>query len=235
MAERVDVDRLVDEAWPAWERRAFEGWIMRWAGGVTKRANSVLALAEPSDPEAAITVAEGFYAARGAPCVFSVGPGAPPALDGALVARGYALVDPTVVMAGAVTGEPAHPVRVAAEPWPGWLEAWWSVDGRHATGREAARRICTGVPAWYAAVEEDGVPVAVGRGVPQGGTLGVYCMATLPSARRRGLARSVLRALARHAGSGSAYLVVTARNTAARALYRSEGLTERGAYHYRVR
>jgi ribosomal protein S18 acetylase RimI-like enzyme len=90
------------------------------------------------------------------------------------------------------------------------------------------------VPAWYAAVEEDGVPVAVGRGVPQGDTLGVYCMATLPAARRRGLARSVLRALVRQCGGSSAYLVVTARNQGARALYGSEGLAVKGEYHYRV-
>ncbi|GAA2795619.1 hypothetical protein GCM10020219_078620 [Nonomuraea dietziae] len=76
--------------------------------------------------------------------------------------------------------------------------------------------------------------MAVGRGVPQGDTLGIYCMATRPGARRRGLARSVLRALIRHAGLASAYLVVTEGNVGARNLYRGEGFEPRGAYHYRV-
>ncbi|MFC5814300.1 GNAT family N-acetyltransferase [Nonomuraea harbinensis] len=234
----MDVDLLVDGAWPAWERRVLGGWVLRYAGGVTKRANSVLAVGEPPVPDdlfAAIGVAEEFYAERGAPCAFSIGAGAPPGLDRALDARGYALVDPTVVMSGTISGEPAVPVRVEPRPWRGWLEAWWEVDGRYGTGLEAAERIVTGVPALYAAVEEDGAPVAVGRGVPQGDTLGVYCMATLPSARRRGLARAVLRALAVESGVRSAYLVVTERNTAARNLYRSEGLERKGGYHYRVR
>lgn len=231
----MDADLLVDEAWPAWERREAGGWVLRYAGGVTKRANSVLALGEPDDLDAAISAAEAFYAERGAPCAFSIGAGAPPGLDGALEARGYALVDPTVVMAGAISGRPSVPVRVEERPWRGWLETWWAVDGRRSTGPEAAERILTGVPALYVAVEEDGIPVAVGRGVPQGGTLGIYCMATLPEARRRGLGRAVLRALAVESGMPGAYLVVTERNTAARALYRSEGLEPKGGYHYRIR
>ncbi len=222
-------------AWPAFEQRSHDGWILRHAGGVTKRANSVLPLGSPADLGGAIEAAEAFYAGKELRSVFSIGPGAPPDLDGELAGRGYELVDPTVIMAGPITSAPAHEVRVEGRPWRAWLETWWAVDGRYGTGLEEAERICTGVPAWYAAVEEDGVPVAVGRGVPQGDTLGVYCMATLPEARRRGLARSVLRALARQAGTASAYLGVTAGNKGARALYGSEGLAVKGDYHYRVR
>ncbi|MGN9785465.1 GNAT family N-acetyltransferase [Nonomuraea sp. ZG12] len=232
----MDFDLLVHEAWPAYEQRPHDGWVLRHAGGVTKRANSVLPLGSPADLAGAIAEAETFYARRGLPCVFSIGPGATPGLDGELAARGYQVVDPTVIMAGPVVREPVlDKVRVEERPWLGWLETWWAVDGRYGSGLAEAERICTGVPAWYAAVEEDGVPVAVGRGVPQGDMLGVYCMATLPSARRRGLARSVLRALVRHFDGTSAYLVVTSRNQGARALYGSEGLAVKGEYHYRAR
>ncbi|MDA0632456.1 GNAT family N-acetyltransferase [Nonomuraea sp. MCN248] len=230
----MDADLLVHEAWPAWERRALGGWVLRYAGGVTKRANSVLATGPADDPDAAIAAAEAFYAERGAPCVFSVGAAAPPGLDRALDARGYALVDPTVVMAGAIRGEPSTRVRIEPRPWRGWLETWWRVDGGRAGGLEAAERILTGVPALYAAVEEGGVPVAVGRGVPQGDTLGIFCVATVPAARRRGLARAVLRALAAESGAPGAYLAVTERNAAARALYESEGLEPKGRYYYRA-
>ncbi|MGW3343617.1 GNAT family N-acetyltransferase [Nonomuraea rubra] len=233
----MDFDRLVHEAWPAYEQRPHDGWVLRWAGGVTKRANSVLATSPPADLDGAIRAAEAFYGERGQRCVFSVGVGAPPGLDEELERRGYELVDPTLVMAGTPKGEHAREVRVEERPWPGWLETWWAVDGRYGSGLEEAGRICAGVPAWYAAYEEDGVPLAVGRAVPQGDTLGIYCMATLPEARRRGLARTVLRALVARAGegSGSAYLVVTAGNTGAQALYRSEGFEIAGRYHYRVR
>ncbi|TDB96383.1 N-acetyltransferase [Nonomuraea longispora] len=208
--------------------------MLRYAGGVTKRANSVLPLHAPADLGAAIEAAEAFYDTRGQRCVFSLGPAAGPGLDEELERRGYGLVDPTVIMAGTPGHGPAYKVRIEDRPWQGWLETWWAVDGRYGAGLSDAERICTGVPAWYAAYEEDGVALSVGRGVPQGDVLGVYCMATLPGARRRGLARAVLRALVRHAGTGSAYLVTTARNEQAQALYRGEGFEITGRYHYRV-
>ncbi|MEV4468035.1 GNAT family N-acetyltransferase [Nonomuraea sp. NPDC049504] len=230
----MDVDLLVHEAWPAFEVRAYDGWLLRHAGGVTKRANSVLALDRPSDLDRAISAAEDFYRERGRRCFFSMGPGTMPGLDEELGRRGYEVVDPTVVMSGTPKGEPAPEIRVEERPWPGWLETWWAVDGRYADGLAVAERICTGVPALYAAYEEGGRALAVGRAVPQGDTLGVYCMATLPGARRRGLARTVLRALVAHAGGGEAYLVVTAQNAGAQSLYRSEGFTATGRYHYRA-
>lgn len=232
----MNFDLLVHEAWPAYEQRSHDGWVLRHAGGVTKRANSVLALGAPADLDAAIEAAESFYGERGQRCTFSIGPETLRGLDGELERRGYELVDPTVIMAGTPEAEPQGPsVRIEDRPWKEWLETWWSVDGRYGTGFEEAERICVGVPAWYAAVEEDGVPVAVGRAVPQGDVAGVFCMATLPRARRRGLARTVLRGLARHTGARSAYLVTTASNVAAQALYRGEGFETVGRYHYRVR
>ncbi|WP_431896103.1 GNAT family N-acetyltransferase [Nonomuraea sp. bgisy101] len=230
----MDFDRLVDEAWPALERVELDGWTLRHAEGVTKRANSVLVTGTPADLGGAIESAEAFYADRGLPAVFSLGSRAA-ALDPVLEERGYRLVDPVLVMvASSSPGPAAHEVRIEDAPWQGWLESWWAVDGRYGEGMEAAEKICTGVPAWYAAVEEDGVALAVGRGVPQGDTLGVYCMATLPQARRRGLARSVLRALVRHAGLASSYLVTKADNAAGVEFYRGEGFADAGGYHYRV-
>ncbi|MEV1244164.1 GNAT family N-acetyltransferase [Nonomuraea sp. NPDC049750] len=232
----MDFDLLVHEAWPAYEQRTYDGWILRYAGGVTKRANSVLPLGRPADLTGAIEAAEAFYAEKGQRSVFSVGMGAMPGLDDELSARGYETVDPTVIMVGGGgVSQAVHPVRVEERPWPGWLETWWAVDGRYVEGVEVAERICRGVPALYAAVEEDGQAVAVGRGVPQGETIGIYCMATSPQARRRGLARSVLRALVRRSGARTAYLVTTAPNEAAQALYRSEGFETRARYHYRAK
>ncbi|MFI6786758.1 GNAT family N-acetyltransferase [Nonomuraea sp. NPDC050383] len=232
----MDFDRLVHEAWPAFERQSYGDWILRYADGVTKRANSVLPLGRPADLGAAIGAAEEFYTARGTRTAFSMGSGAVPELDAELDRRGYEVVDPTAVMArSGDTPGPAHRVRIEEHPWRAWVDTWWAVDGRYAEGRQAAERICAGVPAWYAAVEEDGVPLAVGRAVPQGDTLGIFCMATLPEARRRGLGRSVLRALLLKGGSRPAYLVVTRRNETAQALYASEGFTFRQGYHYRVR
>ncbi|WP_214412485.1 GNAT family N-acetyltransferase [Sphaerisporangium fuscum] len=237
-----DFDGLVHRAWPAPYQEEHDGWILRHADGVTKRANSVLPSGSPADLDKAIGAAESFYAGRGLPCVFSIGPGAPEGLDESLAARGYRLVDETSFMVASIEEEIApsgHEVTIAGQPSEEWLATWWAVDGRFGTdGLAAAERILRGVPARYAAVERDGEPVAVGRSVLQGTTLGIYCMATLPTARRHGLARGVLRALladGRARGARDAYLVVVASNSSAQALYEGEGFRPAGGYHYRVR
>ncbi|GGO03786.1 acetyltransferase [Microbispora rosea subsp. aerata] len=239
--DKSQFDLLVDQGWPAPGRVVDGGWVYRHAGGVTKRANSVLALRECADLPGAIDRAERFYAGIGQPCVFSIGMGATPGLDEELGRRGYRLVDPTLVMARPLTGdESGSGAPVEDQPSERWLRTWWSVDGgRHrAVGDVPARtwgeRILAGVPAGYVHLDE----VAVGRGVPQGRWLGVYCMAVEPHARRRGLGAAVLRTLlawGRRRGATSAYLVVTEANSGARALYEREGFTVAGRYHYRVR
>nr|WP_245966936.1 GNAT family N-acetyltransferase [Sphaerisporangium album] len=214
---------------------------------MTKRANSVLPLGEPEDVDQAIDAAERFYAERGLPCVFSMGPGAPASLDERLEARGYRVVDRTTYLTASLDGplaedsEETAPARVGLyeEPSPEWLAAWWAVDGRYdGEGLPCATRILRGVPATYADVRQGGRALAVGRSVLQGDTLGIYCMATLPEARRRGLAGAVLRTLTadgRARGAVRAYLVVIASNAPAIALYTRHGFTPTGGYHYRVR
>jgi len=235
-------DRLVDQAWPTIHRVEVGGWILRAADGVTKRANSVLPLGEREDQEAAVEAAEKFYADRGLPCVFSMGAGATPGLDALLETRGYRVVDPTLIMTADLGEAPAEGVdapregvELAEAPSRAWLDAWWSVDGRLG-GEElaTATRILNGVPATYAALGEE----AVGRGVVQGEWFGIYAMAVLPHARRRGHGRKVLSALLSHArkqGTQRAYLVVVESNTAARTLYERQGFTVSGRYHYRTR
>ncbi|MGH3390190.1 MAG: GNAT family N-acetyltransferase [Actinomadura sp.] len=227
-------DRLVDEAWPATYVENVGGWRLRFADGVTKRANSVWPAAEPGGIDGAITAVEHFYAERGLPAVFSLSAEArPEGLDGLLAARGYEIVDPTLIMTAELPGEAVRDVEIADVPSAEWLDLWWLVDGRYGLGLGTATDIMTGVPAWYASTGD-----AVGRGVPQGDWMGIYCMAVAPHARRRGLARNVLHALlglGREHGARKAYLSVTAHNTAARALYASAGFEVAGGYHYRVR
>jgi len=235
----MNIQKLVHEQWPAREVCPSHGWLLRYTGGVTKRANSVYPLGEPDDLDAAVAAAEAFYRARGEPAVFSLDDAASAGLDAELAARGYTVADPTLVLTRPLDGAwdpPAHPVALSGVPSDGWLECWWAVDGRGGDVElAAARGILTGVPSTYASIG-DGPPDAVGRVTITDGWAGIYCMAVRPDRRRRGLGRAILAALltaARDGGAATAYLTVVAANTVARSLYAGLGFTAAGGYHYR--
>lgn len=244
------LDTLSADAWPAPHGTTVAGWRLGYGYGVTKRANCVLPAATPADLGDAIGAVEAFYAERGQPARFKIGPTTRPArLDALLADRGYQVEDPTLVLTADVGAaldrlggggdllDPPVPVPIAPAPTRDWLEVWWSIDGRGGSEELAvAEGILTSVPAGYALLDAEH-PLAVGRAVVQGTWIGVYCMAVRPEARRHGLGRAVLRGLlswGRARGANGAYLLVVETNTAARRLYEQAGFTETSWYHYRT-
>jgi GNAT superfamily N-acetyltransferase len=122
-----------------------------------------------------------------------------------------------------------------AEPW---LELYGSANGYSARELTVRRGILERIRARPAFAQAwlDGAPVGVGRGVLDGEWLGIFCMATRPEFRRRGVGRAVLGALARWAHDGGAcasYLQVMDENAAACALYAGLGWKTLYDYHYR--
>lgn len=233
--ERLHLDRVAADAWPAIERAEHDGWLLRAArtpdgAPVTRRANSGLPLTPLTDGH--LDAVTAFYRARGGRPLLQV---SDPDLADALAALGWHGVSPTLVMTGALPDGDA--ALVEPTPSESWLTAWWSVDGGTPAGLDVARQCLAGIgsPTGYAAVvRENGQVVAVGRGVVQQGWLGVFAMGVLPDHRRRGLGRQVLGALGAWGaalGASRAYLQVEVGNTAARSLYAHAGLEP--AYDYR--
>jgi ribosomal protein S18 acetylase RimI-like enzyme len=129
-------------------------------------------------------------------------------------------------------------VRVDDRPTRAWFEVWRAVHGLGADpGSEWDMLARVAQPSAYAcATTGDGV-VAVGRAVGDTGWAGLFGMATLPRARGRGAARSVLAALAGWAGAheaGRLYLQVESDNVPALRLYEQAGFGEVCPYHYRL-
>ncbi|WP_441296239.1 GNAT family N-acetyltransferase [Arthrobacter sp. HMWF013] len=246
----AELEVLMDAAWPAPDSAASAGWVLRAAAGVTQRANSVWARDPGSDPHhqlGALREARLWYRTRRLPLIFQVfADQRSAALNSLLDGQGFTRQSETLIMtrdsagAGGPEDMPSG-VEMSGTPSEEWLQLWWSVDGRGGPAeRETARTILTGCPSLYALVRsDDGAPAAVGRlAVPdgEGGSGGVYCMATRPDLRRRGYASRGLAALSaagRAAGTGRLWLLVTAQNHGAQALYAAAGFREAGRYLYR--
>jgi ribosomal protein S18 acetylase RimI-like enzyme len=216
---------------------------------------------EARDISGAVRDASLWYRRRRLPAIYQV-TDTPrnAALNAVLDAQGYTRQSETLIMARSpgsgsgsthrapgsrtaqVPSADSRPAELSDQPTAEWLDLWWSVDGRGgAPELETARTILTGCPSLYSLVRsDDGAPAAVGRlalpSAGEGGYGGIYGMATRPGMRRQGLAGRVLHSLlegAAEAGADELWLLVTAANTGAQALYEKAGFREAGRYAYR--
>jgi GNAT superfamily N-acetyltransferase len=246
-----DLDLLGARAWPPLEETRIGEWRLRFAGGVTKRANSVLPLGPDQDGavaaalEARIRFVEDAYRERGLSPRFQLTASSwPAALGTALRTFGYVEADRTLVMTAALTSTGAHTQPVSctiieqAEPSATWLDTWWAVDGRGGdTEREIAQAILDRIqlPRIFVEYHDRNGPAAVALAVLDGDWVGFYCLATLPRARRRGYARALIAHLitrAKAQGARRAHLAVVEANQPSRRLCGALGFVVSQQYSY---
>lgn len=161
------------------------------------------------------------------------------ALDGALAARGWAVVDPVVAYAAPVADLTADLPPLAAFPhWPplAIAQSIWS-DGGLGPARVAVMDRATGPKAAILARHDDH-PAGAAFVACDGADAMLHALEVRPALRRQGVGESLLRAAAVWAhgqGATRLSLVVTRQNTAARALYTRLQMQVVGQYHYRMK
>lgn len=229
-------------AWPALETRSADGWIQRFAGGYTKRANSINALASNAIfTQKLKETLEAPYLERGLPPVWRLTPLAPPDADRALAAAGYRRVDESHVQLAPLGGAFAldSEVRIAPSPSAAWLAGFAELSPVAPRHRETMTRMLTSIasPVAFASVEDAQGPMAFALGVADGEHVGLFDVLVAPRARRQGLARRLTQSIGawgKSQGARSIYLQVVATNTAALPLYASFGFETVYSYAYRV-
>jgi GNAT superfamily N-acetyltransferase len=237
-----NLERRALQAWPALETRANFGWIQRFAGGYTKRANSINAIEYGAHftPDVMAEL-ERPYRERGHPPIWRLTPLAPPEADAVLAGRGYRLIDQSLVQRAALDDRftPDPEVRIAASPSPLWLAGFAGLSPVAEHHRETMVRMLHSIaaPVGFASVEEDGEPLAFALGVADGDHVGLFDVLVAPVARRRGLARRLTQSIGawgRGHGARFAYLQVVATNIAGLPLYAELGFETVYSYAYRV-
>ena len=132
MISPVDIELATYVSWPAFEQQDYRGWILRFADGHTKRANSVNAIVPiNADLRSAVDHCETFYRARFQPVIFRLLSFTEDSgLDTELVARGYSFIDPSLVLyldLGSAGSETADPLSVERSSW---LKIFCDVSGQ---------------------------------------------------------------------------------------------------------
>ncbi len=161
------------------------------------------------------------------------------ALDAALAARGWRIVDPVVAYAAPVTTLAADLPPLAAFPhWPplAVTRAIWD-EGGIGPDRVAVMERASGTRTALLARDGDR-PAGVAFVACLGTDAMLHALEVRPPFRRKGVGTTLLVAAANWAaavGADHLSLVVTERNAAARALYARLGLQVVGQYHYRMK
>ena len=241
------LDRLMANAWRPVVDERHGGWRYRWANGVTRRANSVLAVDSTEPLENLVDRAEAFYRQRDAPTLLQLSTvSAPQSLTVYLSSRGYrptakTLVEEAATDTVAERTEPSFDIEIADALSDDWFHSYWrwNQPGRSNSDRDMVvcrdGLLAPALPTVFATARDAREVVGVGQLVIEQGWAGVQCMTTAPGHRRRGVANAVLNGLATEALQREIrrmYLAVIADNDAATSLYNRAGFKVTHSYSY---
>jgi N-acetylglutamate synthase len=239
------IEEISMNAWPAAQTVLLDGWVLRFSGGYTRRANCVTALYPGrEDAVSKIRACEALYQAQNLPVVFKL-PGRQESaeLDQILAGEGYAAEAETCVQAlNLRQWAPGRTDDICLENTltDAWHAAFCRFSGMAENNQLAHRQIISAIQpqTGFAWAHSAGQVAACGLGVIQSGYLGVFDIVTGAEFRRLGCGEKIMRGLlswAKAQGAHTAYLQVMLNNPPALALYAKLGFRELYQYWYRVK
>jgi ribosomal protein S18 acetylase RimI-like enzyme len=227
------LERLHARAWPAAETMPVDGWLWRWSGGGSQRANSVSTIDFiGNDMVAALDFVESRYRARNSPSqLHTFDLTQPSDLPALLTARGYGAGETTLTMLAVapMAGTPPAPaanVTITDDLTAEWLDVYLEAitTNRRAVNQQILGRVPD--PRAFFSIRSGGRIISTALCVVNGPYAVAECVATREDARGcRGadLAMRSLMVWAASLGAHTVALQVVANNHSALTLYRRLG------------
>lgn len=240
------IEQVSLNAWPALETKEIDGWVIRFANGVTKRANSVHAV-EHNGMNAIekIRYCEEFYFQRGQPSSFKISEiSQPSGIDNLLESMGYSREFEVSVMMKDLSGFnkslEKNTVRASENPDDLWLDNYLRMNETDISRKITLSAIMEKIPAvkGFLTLYSGSVPVGCGLGIVEDRFIGLYDIVIDKSYRMKGFGISLIENLltwGKSKGADLAYLQVLAENKPAVGLYSKLGFSEEYPYWYRIK
>jgi len=237
------LEALYTAAWPPLRSETVSDWLLKFAPGVSRRANSANPLrTQMRDVDSSIDEAARRYRQAGMPALFRVLSILDPAAGVRLDRLGYRPEGETVNLYARIEDAVARrddAATILSRPDDQWLTAMTAAQGHAGDKAETYQKIIRSIaiPAGFAALRQDGELAALAYGALDGGVMCFESVVTLERHRGRGLATRALSALidwAATRGVQAVCLQMEATNERGQRLYRGLGL-RRELYRYDYR
>jgi len=232
-------------AWPALETIHYDGWVIRYANGVTKRSNSVNAFYESTlDTAEKIDFCEKFYRSKSIPVCFKITEIVQPAgLDDFLEARGYEhkfdVLIQTMDISKLVGGIDKN-IHLLEENNDRWLDHYIQMNGSKPADKPVYKQIIDLIllPKCLFTLTLNSVVIGCGLGVVENQFIGLFDIVIDPQYRNQGFGKLLVENIlkwGKSKGADRAYLQVLAGNAPAIELYEKVGFKEEYRYWYRIK
>ncbi len=238
------IEHAAFNAWPALQQTTYQGVVLRYTNGYTKRANSANVLDLTAlDIEHLVGYIENYFLTKAQPSIIRI-PSFTKAdgLDSYLASRGYLYKDRSIVLSKVLNAKDlgANQIGITVLDIQQWLDSFCQLSGfaieNHHTHLEMLKRIEGKV--MPAVLVCQGHQVACCLGVIHEGFLGIFDLITALEYRGQGHASQLLQAMLAWAVTNDAshtYLQVVANNNAAIRLYKTLGYEPAYEYWYRIK
>ena len=239
------IEELSFNAWPTLQTMHYDGWILRFAEGYTRRANSVNPIYSSSLPVLEkIRYCEQLYAGQNLNSAFKMTDIAKPDnLDTILESEGYQEEARTGVWLASLRDQKFRDddgAKIRSKLTDEWLTEHTKLVVPNPRHLAARRPLLENIvpPTCYMSIEVNGETVAMGLAMLERGYMGIFDVVTSAGHRNRGYGTRLIAQLlawGQANGADHAYLQVMKDNAPALRLYSKFGFKEIYQYWYRVK
>lgn len=240
-----NIEELSLNAWASLQTMVYDGWLIRFSNGYTKRANSVNPIYESTeDLDKKIHYCESIFDARNLKPVFKMTESVySETLDAVLEGHGYTAIDHASVQLSLLSKlkEPLiHTVKLDERLNDEWLNQFCILNNQNETNKATMKQMLSLIipKTCFISLYDNDTVVACGLGVLERGYLGIFDIVTDLHYRNRGFGEQLMLNLlkwGKENGAEYAYLQVMLNNGPALRLYSKLGFQESYQYWYRVK
>lgn len=246
----TDLIRAIEQAsiraLPGDYNRYYDGWLLRFGKGYTRRTNSVNPLFATSlSLDATIQHCEALYTDYNQRTIFKMTEAVMPAdLDSQLMDRGYVREGETSVQllsANQIETEKSVASQIVPEMTETWLLDYMHLNQTSSIHMDTVRLMLSRIPGqtgFASLTDTHNTVQAVGLAIRTGNVVGIFDIVVNEDVRRQGYGKQLMLDLLTWTQQQDArriYLQVTTENEAALALYATLGFEEVYRYWYRAR